>query len=435
MPHKQAVFSPLRLLAMLTCVASLVVASLPAAGSEAVLHSFNISQLGSTPETKLVADAYGNLYGTTSSGGAYRGGIVFELSPNSKGGGYTQTVIWNFGGSGQFDPGQLIFDSLGNLYGTASTNEGGAVFKLVPGVGGAWTMNTIFSFTGDAGPEGTLNFDSAGNLYGVNSAGNGAVYELSPNAQGQWIETTLYSFTGLGDGGSPNSGLAFDAAGNIFVTTWYGGDPDCNEWYRNASCGVVFKLTNNGGGTWTESTLLVFDITNGAYPLGGLVFDSTGNFYGATEGGPGNNEYCFPGCGTVYRMSPNSDGSWTQTLLYTFAGGPDAADPNGDLVLDGQGNLYGTSYYGGLTNCGVTGCGTVFEISPSSGAFWNEKVIYRFSKGSGGFYPQAPHRRAATAVMRGTHPAELCLKSPRVAMEPGRRALYTRPRGTKLLSA
>jgi uncharacterized repeat protein (TIGR03803 family) len=385
MPQRQSPFSLRRFLEACCCVASLILATFSpaAAQTETVLHSFNVVPNGDTPYWRLVADASGNFYGTTNSGGTYRSGTAFRLSPQATGG-FALTVIYNFGADGGgFSPGPLAIDSAGNLYGTLSTATGGSVFKLTNSVGGTWNAVNISTFASNAGPSGQLTFDHAGNLYGVSVGGGvsnwGAVYELTPTAQGQWLETTLHSFTNGADGGIPNGGVAFDASGNLYGTTSSGGDPGCNPWdQRNPTCGVVFKLTNTGG-VWSETTLLSFDFNNGAYPRGGPVFDAAGNLYGSTFEGPGFN--CVQGCGTIFRLSPNSDGTWTQSLIYTFPGGPSGSYPNGNLVFDSHGNIYGTTAGGGSTACGgLGGCGTIFELSPTSGAYWAEKVIYQFAR-------------------------------------------------------
>jgi uncharacterized repeat protein (TIGR03803 family) len=359
----------------------LVATACAASETETVVHTFAVQLNGAYPQSALLAGGSGNFYGSTLQGGMYGNGTVFELSPLPKGG-YKQIVLHNFDSNVDgYEPGPLVADSAGNLYGSLNRStklaNGGAVFKLTRGPKGTWLETIVFTFDGSAGPTGILNFDHAGNLYGVNAYGGannwGAVYELTPSSQGKWLESTLHNFTNMADGGYPDGGLTFDSSGDIYGTASSGGDPQCNPFGgRNTTCGIVFKLSNNGNGTWTESTLLIFNYTNGAYPTGGLTLDSVGNLYGTTYNGPA------PGGGVVYRLSPNPDDTWTQSILYTFKGGPDAATPNGSLLLDSQGNFYGTSQNGGSASCN---CGTVFEISPSKGPYWKEKILYRFSGG------------------------------------------------------
>jgi uncharacterized repeat protein (TIGR03803 family) len=389
------------------------IASVAAGQTEVVLHNFTVMPHGKNPQVNLIADAAGNFYGVTPGGGSYGYGVVFKLSLSA--GKWTQTVLYNFtgGSDGSYPLGPLVFDKAGNLYGEAQGGlttcyEGcGVVYRLSPNTNGTWTETVIYNFLGgtdSAVVYGALIFDSAGNLYGVGDGGlhgEGTIFELSPNTQGQWTETILYNFTGLGDGANPDGALTFDAAGNLYGTAVHGGDPNCAYDQDDNSCGVVFKLANNGDGTWTQSTLLQFEGLNGAYPSGNVVIDAAGNLYGVTSNGPGYG--CYFGCGTFFRLSPNSDGGWTYSLLYTFAGGPDAESPNGGLMEDSQGNFYGTSVGGGITGCSGYGCGTVFEISPSSGKIWKEKILYRFSNvGFVGENPLAGLLEDSTGNLYGT---------------------------------
>jgi uncharacterized repeat protein (TIGR03803 family) len=191
-------------------------------------------------------------------------------------------------------------------------------------------------------------------------------------APGVWAQVSydnLHTFTRGGLGGSQlTAGLVFDQAGNLYGTAESGGKD---------GMGTVFKLSPNGSGGWTETVLFNFTgAKTGSTPVSGLVFDGAGNLYGTTSGGGGKNG------GTVYKLSPNSDGKWTETLLHNFAGGQDGIDPLTSLIFDQAGNLYGTTFRGGSSNC-WDGCGTVFELSPTSGRAWTEKVIYRFCEVKG----------------------------------------------------
>jgi uncharacterized repeat protein (TIGR03803 family) len=368
MPHRDFPFLSSRLVGAVVCLAVFTLATslCAAAQSETILHSFNDAPFGQDPDSMLVADGFGNLYGTTDSGGTYGGGTVYRLSPESTG--YGLTTIYNFDADNVgYEPTGVVPDSAGNLYGTLTTSTGGGVFKLSPSSSGVWNIQIISVFADYAGPSGALTFDKMGNLYGVSAYGGiynqGSVYELSPGVNGQWQLTSLYSFAGVEDGANPNAGLTFDASGILYGTTMYGGSVQSCGPHNTSGCGTVFTLTSNGSGTWTEKILLIFNLDNGGVPQGGLVFDSAGNFYGTTF--LGGSSYC--NCGTVYRMSPGSNGAWTQTSLYEFAGGPDGGQPNGFLVLDRQGNLYGTSFMG-----------SVFEISPGSGPYWSERTLHHF---------------------------------------------------------
>jgi uncharacterized repeat protein (TIGR03803 family) len=360
---------------------------------EKVLHNFVYLPQGAYPKTNLIADAAGNLYGTTYGGGRFEYGAIFKLTP-AKNGKWNETVLYSFaGGTDGADPsGNLVFDAAGNLYGTTTQggngctyNECGTVFMLAPGARDTWTEKVLHVFTGypDDGqvPAAGLIIDGAGNLYGTTEEGGsygwGIVFELSPQVRGGWAETILHGFTHGADGAYPVASLIFDSAGNLYGTTEYGGDPTCDLNSNDPSCGTVFELTPNDGGSWSETVLHTFIYTDGAYPTASLVFDATGDLYGTTTAGPG--VACnISGCGTVYRLHPNSDGSWTQAMIYNFEGGPDGVDPVAGLVIDSAGHLYGTTQHGGSDSCDE-GCGTVFELTARSKGSWTEKVIQRFS--------------------------------------------------------
>ncbi len=187
-------------------------------------------------------------------------------------------------------------------------------------------------------------------------------------------EKVLYAFGGVGDGAFPYSSLTWDASGNLYGTTMHGG----NLSICSAGCGTVFKLTPSADGHWREKALYAFQAgTDGAYPIGNLVFDAVGNLYGTTAWGGTPNKCTdayLVGCGTVFELSPNSDGSWSETVLYRFQGSGDGSQP-GFLIFDAAGNLYGTS-----TGSGYTDGATVFELSPprKPGGTWTEQVLYAF---------------------------------------------------------
>jgi uncharacterized repeat protein (TIGR03803 family) len=340
------------------------------------LHVFKGGKDGSEANGGIIFDASGNLYGTTVSGGGknslcYHGcGTVFELSPSS--GGWTESVIYRFqaGTDGDAPESALVFDQSGNLYGTALFGGSsdncddfgcGVVFELSPKSGGGWTESVLHAFSGADGayPWAGLIFDATGNLFGTTenggASGGGVVFELSP-AGGKWNQKVLYNFTGGGDGGSPTAKLTFDATGNLYGTTEEGGDSSqCSD-----GCGTVFKLKLGSGGNWTESVLHTFSggSGDGANPMADVVFDTEGNLYGvASSGGSAN---CNGGgCGVVFELSPKS-GSWTETILYVFAGASDGRLPAGDLIWDAAGNLYGTTIYGGTLHQ----LGVVFRFTP-----------------------------------------------------------------------
>jgi uncharacterized repeat protein (TIGR03803 family) len=230
----------------------------------------------------------------------------------------------------------------------------------------------LYSFTGGSdgfAPEGALIIDGKGNLYGTTSeegaAGSGTVFELSPGSGGTWTEKVVYAFSGSSsDGALPFAGLIFDGKGNLYGTTVLGGP---------AFAGTVFELTPGSGGTWTEKILYGFAGTDGSEPYSALIFDGTGNLYGTTLAGGAY------GSGTVFELVAGSNGTWTEKVLHSFTGGNDGANPNGSLVLDSKGSLYGTT-----TSAGPRDYGAVFELTPGSNGTWSEKVIYALPGAGGG---------------------------------------------------
>jgi uncharacterized repeat protein (TIGR03803 family) len=253
----------------------------------------------------------------------------------------------------------LIFDSVGNVYGTTlygGTSVGGTVFKLTRNSDGNWTESVLHSFFGTDGfaLECRLIFDGAGNLYGTTDMGGaygyGTVFKLTPNSDGSWTESVLYSFKGAPDGQEPTAGLVFDAAGNLYGTTEFGGSKNCPS--APYPCGTVFELTPNSDGSWTEHVLHRFTGNDGNYPVAGVTFDAAGNLYGTASSGGADN------FGVVFKLTPTSGGGWSYRVLHTFANKP-GFEPYGGLSFDATGNLYGTT-----TGDGSTTYGSVFEITP-----------------------------------------------------------------------
>ena len=338
---------------------------------ETVIHQFRGGRDGANPQSGLVQDAAGNLYGTTQNGGgpctfsaSLTCGVVFKLSPTT-GGVWRETVLHVFTGGldGGNPSGGVILDAAGNLFGV--THDGGSapscssngttgcgvVYKLSPLAGGGWRESVLYSFF-DAGdgayPGGSLILDASGNLYGgstpnMGSGGPGGIFELSPSPSLPWTFTLLHFFTDNPDGAAPNGSLVFDSAGNLYGTTWQGG----------IGVGVVFELSKVGS-SWSESVIFTFNgTTQGSVPLAGVIFDSAGNLYGTASLGGAN------GNGLVYKLSPSSS-TWTQTILHSFTGAPtDGQNPLSGLIFDAAGNLYGTTNRGGASNNG-----TIYEITP-----------------------------------------------------------------------
>jgi uncharacterized repeat protein (TIGR03803 family) len=338
--------------------------------TETVLHDFQEPQYidtdGLNPHAGLISDSAGNMYGTTYYGGApYDAGTVFELSPDGNGQ-FTETLLHAFDGKhGGYSQASLIFDSVGNLYGTTYGVEGhcGTVFKLSPGPDGQWTETVLHDFgkpspkpNGGCGLAGNLVFDSAGNLYGTtwNGGANinfGCVFKLTPQPNGAWRETLIHSF-GVTGGAVPYSGLIIDAKGNLYGTN-FGGDNESCEF----GCGNVFKLTPGAHGKWTETVLHSFDFFDGAGPQASLILDSAGNLYGTTAWG--GNSSCAGGCGLIFKLVPGAKGQWTETVVHYFDG-LDGWGPISNLIFDSAGNLYGTALAGGPNLC----CGVAFELTP-----------------------------------------------------------------------
>ncbi len=291
----------------------------------------------------------------------------------------------------------MIVDAAGNLYGTTpvggeASEPAGTVFELTRH-GAKWTETLLHSFCygleckekGDGkSPEGNLFMDRAGNLYGTTGGGGkydeGIVYELTPAAGGEWTETILYNFCAEGggectDGSEPTAGVIMDAAGNLYGTTYSGGT--AGGVGSTTYVGTVFELTRHGT-KWTHTILYKFceypcDGAAGYEPLGALIMDPAGNLYGTTSNGGGEIRG-----GTVFELTPNAHGEWTEKTLYTFCsmGGDaciDGADPYAGVIMDRMGNLYGTTSIGGNNSGG----GTVFELTPDAGT-WTEKVIANF---------------------------------------------------------
>jgi uncharacterized repeat protein (TIGR03803 family) len=342
-----------------------------------VIHNFTGGNDGLDPRTTLIRDSKGNLYGTTLSGGTtscfgqpFQGcGTLFKLSPNSSGG-WDETVIYRFKGTsdGAFPEAALVFDAAGNLYGTATWGGittcnppygCGTVFKLTPS-GNGWSFSVIHTFDNtDGAYPNALAFGANGTLYGSAGGGGdfcldgcGVVFRLVPN-ENSWAESVLYSFTSGSDGISPFS-LVRDANGTLYGVTSEGGSLVCSF-----GCGNVFALAHDATG-WNFSVVRSFDGPDGAYPTG-IILDPEGDIYGTTLDGGGHQD-CFDGCGlgVLFKLTPDSGGSWTESILHIFTGGRDGGQPFGAVTFDDSGNLYGTTYLGG----GSGGFGVVYEVIP-----------------------------------------------------------------------
>jgi uncharacterized repeat protein (TIGR03803 family) len=372
---------PLAAIAALTATGTLAA---PGAGTEKVLYTFT-GEYGNYPTGNIVRDTAGNLYGTTAFGGDGLG-IVFELSPDGKGG-WTYNVIYNFtgGADGAFPESGVIIDSRGNLYGTAvGGGEGcsncGTVFELSPQNGGAWSITKTYSFTGEvdgSDPQAGVALDAAGNVYGATDtsyegSGYGSIYELTPSGNG-WQETTVYRANS--DLVSLNN-LTLDRKGNVYGTTIYGG---------TNGMGYVFKF-HPGNGGWKETVLHNFgDGDPGGNIHGSVVLDKAGNVYGTTA--PYNGTQW---TGAVFELTRPSQGKlptqpdWPVTILYQFTGGTDGGLPY-DLTFDKKGDIYGPAATGG-----ASGNGTIYELTPPANnrqTVWTESTVYNFIGGNNGCGP------------------------------------------------
>ena len=347
-------------------------------GQETVLYGFPASD-AMNPQAGVVQDATGNLYGTANGGGAYNAGTVYTIDAAGH-----YSTVYNFtGGNDGGNPyGGVILGSDGDLYGVAGgagLYGAGLVYKL--STGGQQTV--LYSFTGGsdgAYPNGVAR-DSAGNLYGTTldggAGGVGTVFKVDPSGH----ETVLHSFTGS-DGKWPYAGVTLDAAGNIYGTTFYGGTGPCF-----IGCGVVYKIDTGG----SYSVLHNFSIADGADPWGNLILDAAGNLYGTTwSGGPASGDYP----GVVFKIDTLGNFS----VLYTFTGFSDGGGSRSNLLLDSAGNLFGTTQYGGIGGCPFFGCGVLFQLNSAN----QQTVLYSFSGGGDGAEPGTGLIRDAAGNLYGT---------------------------------
>jgi len=323
------------------------------------VYSFRGSPDGAVPSANLTADGKGNFYGATTYGGLSAGtcttdgsvgcGTIFKI--NSAG---RESVLYRFkGGEDGSSPfGGFVIDAAGNIYGTTQSGGGsancGTLFKVTT----AGKETVLYRFCSEANcadgsaPGGNLARDTVGNLYGTTTGGGayagGAVFKLAANGE----ETVLHSFcvnADCSDGAFPYGGVTIDADGNLYGGASFGGA---------FGYGTVFEVNPSGQETVLHSFAGPPD---GSVPLGGMVRDAVGNLYGTTEQGGVYSE------GSVFSL----DASGHESVLYSFPGVGAPLAPLGALIMDNKGNLYGTTYYGGIrTKCSAVGCGTVFKLTP-----------------------------------------------------------------------
>jgi len=346
-----------------------------------VVHSFKGPPDGKYPKSILTRDKNGNLFGTTTRGGVSYGGMAFKLDSNGK-----ETTLYNFdAGYGAGPIGGMARNKKGNLYGATQSGGAygwGAVFKLNKS-GNETVLHSFDASAGDgATPYSGPIRDASGNLYGTTALGgtskNGIVYKIDSKGK----ETILHRFTGGSDGSNPYGGLVRDSEGNLYGTTGFGGN--CGGGY----CGEVFKIDATGNLT------VLYGFTgkggDGNFAFAGVTRDPNGNLYGTTY--YGGNLQCgdpyLPGCGIVFKLDPAGN----ETVLYAFSG-TDGANPAGGVVLDAAGNLYGTTWGGG-----DYGAGVVFKLDESG----NLTVLHSFAGPPDGDLPAAGVFLDTTGSIYGT---------------------------------
>ena len=319
------------------------------------LASFKLAD-GSNPQT-LLMDGAGNLYGTTEHGGSNNTGTVFKIPTATST--ITTLATASGGNAGNlYIPVGLTLDGSGNLYGTSfegGSNTYGTIFKIAE-AGNTLSIVAGFDYTHGADPDASMIFDGSGNLYGTTynggSSSAGTVFEIvQPNGADAF--STLASFN-VANGSKPQASLVMDPSGNLYGTTSVGGD---------SGLGTVFEVAK---GSNTATALASFNGSNGANPEAGLILDGSGNLYGTTDAGGANND------GTVFKIAK---GGGPITPLVSFTG-TDGANPDGGLILDDSGHLYGTTFNGGASDNG-----TVFEI-PTGGGTITTLVSFGGSDGA-----------------------------------------------------
>jgi uncharacterized repeat protein (TIGR03803 family) len=373
---------------MTTALCALLAANFAAGASAAprlkVLYTFCAEQFcpdGLNPVNGLLRDPQGNLYGETLEGGAHGVGTVFELYRPPGKTKYRFRVLHDFcsfsnecgeAGQGPGRGGHLIVDTSGNIYGVAGYGgaaDSGLVFRLTPHKGGRpWSYRALYDLCAEAncadgvapasltyaGAASGVPYDGTSPLYGVAEFGgannSGVAFSLTPPRKGPWTEQVLYDFCSqpnCADGVDPAQDLLLDAGGNLIGVANGGVTKDA---------GVVFKLSPQKGGGWSESVLHAFcpdaNCADGRTPSGGLMQDAGGNLFGVTSFGGNPGCQAELGCGVLYKIAP--DGSYS--IVHSFCSENDCADgsqPSGRLTLDAAGNLLGTTVTGGALQDGI----------------------------------------------------------------------------------
>jgi uncharacterized repeat protein (TIGR03803 family) len=364
--------------------------------SEKVVYSFKGSPGGELPEAALIRDSAGGFYGVATRGGTGNAcsggcGTIFRLSQSASGV-WSERTLHSFNLSDGAYPGDpLVADGSGNLYGTTEVGPNlGEAYGLFHAKGG-WKLQILHKFHGGsdgAQPRSSMIFDTHGNLFGTTvaggtggSGGNGSVFELTPQS-GSWKETFVHRFINAKNGTSPQAGAIFGSDGSLYGTTSYGGNTVCP-----AGCGVAYKLAPIANGGWRPSVLHAFDAVDGDTSVAPVVFDKAGNLYGSED--EGGHSGCFGGCGTIFELRRNGHGSLSFAVIHTFRVS-DGGGPEGEMVVDSAGNLYGTTVVGGnIAACPQQrGCGVVFKLAPAPPPRrWTYSVLYVFNNSPDGALP------------------------------------------------
>ena len=361
------------------------------------LLDFGSRRTGQNPQSGVVSDQAGNLYGGAALGGLNGNGVIYRLTDDGSIP-WTETIIHKFTGppDGSVPVGVIVISPSGDLFGT--TLEGGAhdmgsVFELKAPTNpdGPWRERVLYSFGSFAGDG---NLPNAGlipaqpGFYGVTptggARGRGTVFQLTPpsGGGGKWTETILYSFTGLGDAAFPSGEVTMDTAGNLYGNALQGGANNL---------GAVYQLTPPAatGEAWTETVIYSFNQTDGTLPAGPLTFDGAGNLYGTTDGGG------LEQGGTVFRLAPPAlpGDTWNQEVLFNFSGGRDGGAPTAGVIIANGGRLIGTTQNGGS---GPLSGGVVFRLNPpaNGGDPWTETILTSFGGPNG-------YRSLARPLQRG----------------------------------
>jgi uncharacterized repeat protein (TIGR03803 family) len=343
-----------------------------------VLDSFNGTN-GSGPDASLITDSAGDLFGTTNLGGSSNKGSVFEIVKSGSGYSSTPTVLASFTGtSGSSLFGSLYMDASGNLFGTASTggaNNKGSVFEVAKsgsGYGGTPILLASFNGSNGASPEGGLITDTAGDLFGTTVSGgsnnDGTVFEIAKNGSGFSNAPILIAAFNGTTGQAPHGSLIMDSSGDLFGTTANGGAN--NQ-------GTLFEIVKNGSTYSSTPTVLAsFGGSYGNNPVGSLIVDASGDLFGTASAGGASNH------GTVFELVKTANGYSTPTVLTSF-NGTNGQDPQGSLIMDSAGNLYGTTSSGGANNDG-----TLFEITKTANGYSGTPTVLTSFNGANGKDPQ-----------------------------------------------